>query len=115
MTAAWGKASTQLVDSIYKEHVIGIVALDRGTSHLAEQLAVKAFVPVIAVSSDKTLTSINIPWIFRLSADSKLEQALRCFSEALNKAGTNREKVRDVLASGSEVAGVRFASTGEPK
>ena len=113
--SAWGKASTQLVDSIYKEHVVGMIALDRSSSHLAEQLAVKAFVPVIAVSSDKTLTSINIPWIFRLPADAKLEQALRCFSEALNKAGTNREKVRDVLASGSEVAGVRFASTGEPK
>jgi ABC-type branched-subunit amino acid transport system substrate-binding protein len=113
--AAWGKASTQLVDSIYKDHVVGMIAMDRASSHLAEQLAVKAFVPVIAVSSDKTLTSINIPWIFRLPADSSLEQALRCFSDAMNKAGVNREKVRDVLASGSEVAGVRFASTGEPK
>jgi ABC-type branched-subunit amino acid transport system substrate-binding protein len=113
--AAWGKASTQLVDAIYKDHVLGMIALDRATSHLAEQLAVKAFVPVIAVSSDKTLTSINIPWIFRLPGDSTLEQALRCFDEAMNKAGANREKIRDVLASGSEVAGVRFATTGEPK
>jgi ABC-type branched-subunit amino acid transport system substrate-binding protein len=113
--SAWGKASTQLVDSIYKDHVLGIIALDRATGHLAEQLAVKAFVPVIAVSSDKTLTSINIPWIFRLPADSNLEQALRCFGDAMNKAGMNREKIRDVLASGSEVAGVHFATTGEPK
>jgi ABC-type branched-subunit amino acid transport system substrate-binding protein len=113
--SAWGKASTQLVDSIYKDHVLGMIALDRATGHLAEQLAVKAFVPVIAVSSDKTLTSINIPWIFRLPADSNLEQALRCFGDAMNKAGMNREKIRDVLASGSEVAGVHFATTGEPK
>jgi hypothetical protein len=33
----------------------------------------------------------------------------------MNEAGANREKIRDVLASGSEVAGVRFATTGEPK
>jgi len=113
--AAWGKASSQLVDAIYKDHVLGMIALDRASSHLAEQLAVKAFVPVIAVSSDKTLTSINIPWIFRLPAGSSLEQALRCFDGAMKKAGANREKIRDVLASGSEVAGVRFATTGEPK
>jgi branched-chain amino acid transport system substrate-binding protein len=92
-----------------------MIALDRASSHLAEQLAVKAFVPVIAVSSDKTLTSINIPWIFRLPGDSTLEQALKCFVEAMDKAGSNRQKIRDVLASGSEVAGVRFATTGEPK
>jgi branched-chain amino acid transport system substrate-binding protein len=112
---AWGKSSTQLVDSIYKDRVLGMIALDRASSHLAEQLAVKAFVPVIAVSSDKTLTSINIPWIFRLPGDSTLEQALKCFVEAMDKAGSNRQKIRDVLASGSEVAGVRFATTGEPK
>lgn len=111
----WGKASTQLVDSIYKDDVLGIIALDRNSSHLAEQLAVKSFVPVIALSSDKTLTSINIPWIFRLQQDASLEQAVRCFREAIEKAGANRGKIRDLLSSGSEIAGVRFRSTGEPK
>src|SRR6266567_4254230 len=47
--ASWGKSSTQLVDAIYKEHAIGIIALDRNSSHLAEQLAVKGFLPVIAL------------------------------------------------------------------
>ena len=111
----WGKASTQLVDAIYKEGVVGIIATDRASSHLAEQLAVKAFLPVIAMSSDKSLTSINIPWIFRLPTDATLVQSLNCFGEAIEKAGANPEKIRDVLASGSPVAGLRFESTGEQK
>jgi hypothetical protein len=82
---------------------------------LAEQLAVKAFLPVIAMSSDKSLTSINIPWIFRLPSDATLVQSLNCFGEAIGKAGANPEKIRDVLASGSPVAGLQFRSTGEQK
>lgn len=131
----WGKASTRLVDTIYKDHVLGLIALDRNSSHLAEQLAVKAFLPLIAVSSDKTLTSVNIPWIFRLPPDvpstdvpstttdrvprpsstARLEQAVRCFTDALTKAGPNPERIRDLLASGTLIAGIRFESTGEPK
>jgi branched-chain amino acid transport system substrate-binding protein len=111
----WGKASTQLVDAIYKEGVVGIIATDRSSGHLAEQLAVKAFLPVIAMSSDKSLTSINIPWIFRLPSDATLVQSLNCFGEAIGKVGANPEKIRDVLASGSPVAGLQFRSTGEQK
>jgi substrate-binding family protein len=111
----WGKASTQLVDAIYKDHVLGMISLDRASSHLAEQLAVKSFVPLIALSSDRTLTSINIPWIFRLPAEAQLEQALRCYNEAVSKAGPNPGKIRERLASGEMIAGVRFESTGEPK
>ncbi len=111
----WGKASTQLVDAIYKDKVLGMIALDRNASHFAEQLAVKSFVPVIALSGDKSLTEINIPWIFRLPETASLELALRCFGEAIAKTGPNREKIRNLLASGSPIAGVRFATTGEPK
>lgn len=112
---AWGKSSTQLVDAIYKDGVVGMIALDRNSSHLAEQLAVKAFVPLIAISGDRSLTALNIPWIFRLTPESAPELALRCFREAIAQGGPNREKIRNVLASGLPVAGVRFASTGEPK
>jgi hypothetical protein len=112
---AWGKSSTQLVDAIYKDGVIGMIALDRNSSHLAEQLALKAFVPVLALSSDKALTSINIPWIFRLPKDTNLDQAVRLFGGAIAQAGPNAEKVRAVLASGKEIAGVKFETTGEPK
>ncbi len=112
---AWGNASHQLVDAIYDQHVLGIIALDRNSAHLAEQVALKSFVPVIALSSDRTLTSINGPWIFRLPPEAGFEQALRCFSDAVQKGGSSPEKVRAALASGSPVGGLRFESTGELK
>ncbi|HVJ06770.1 MAG TPA: ABC transporter substrate-binding protein [Acidisarcina sp.] len=113
--AAWGKSSSKLVDAIYTQHVISILALDRDSSHLAEQLALKSFVPVVAIASDKSLTSTNIPWIFRLPAETPLPQALSCLTAAIRKGGSNPEKIRDVLASGKAVAGFQFESTGEPK
>jgi ABC-type branched-subunit amino acid transport system substrate-binding protein len=110
---SWGKASDDLVKAVYQEHVLALVALDRASSHLAEQIAVKSFVPVVAISSDRALTSTNIPWIFRLPEGTPLVQALRCLAAAIDRAGPNRGRVREVLASGSEVAGIRFESTGE--
>ena len=110
---SWGKASNELVKAVYEEHVLALIALDRPSSHLAEQIAVKSFVPVVAISSDRALTSTNIPWIFRLPEGTPLEQAVRCLSAAIDQAGTNRGKIRELLASGTTVAGVRFESTGE--
>ncbi len=110
---SWGKASDDLVKAVYQDHVLALVALDRPSSHLAEQIAVKAFVPVIALSSDRTLTSTNIPWIFRLPEGTSVEQALRTISAAIAQAGANRGRIREVLASGAAVAGASFTSTGE--
>jgi len=111
--AAWGKSANELVKAVYERHVLAIIALDRNSSHLAEQIGVKAFVPVIAISSDRMLTSTNIPWIFRLPEGTPLQQALDCVSAAIAQTGPNREKLRDLLSSGAELAGVRFATTGE--
>ncbi len=110
----WGKASNELVRAVYDQDVVAVIALDRASSHLAEQIGVKAFVPVIAISSDKVLTSINIPWIFRMPEGTSLQQALETLAAAAQKAGPNRSKLRDTLASGVEVGGVRFQQTGEP-
>jgi len=110
----WGKASNELVKAVYDQNVIAMISLDRNSSHLAEQIGVKAFVPVLAVSSDKTLTSINIPWIFRLPENTALPSVLETLAAAINRAGPNREKVRDVLASGATLANERFQTTGEP-
>jgi branched-chain amino acid transport system substrate-binding protein len=112
---SWGKASSELVKAVYDDQVLAVIALDRASGHLAEQIGVKAFVPVIAIASDRALTSTNIPWIFRLPEGSSLEQAVQVAADAIDRAGPNREKVRDVLASGQPVAGVRFQTTGEPK
>jgi branched-chain amino acid transport system substrate-binding protein len=105
----WGKASAELVKAIYDGSALALVALDRNSSHLAEQLGVKAFVPVVAVSGDRTLTSVNIPWLFRLPAETSAEDALNCVLEAANASGPNRGRLRDALA-----ASKRFDKTGEP-
>jgi hypothetical protein len=38
-----------------------------------------------------------------------------CLSAAIAQAGPNRSGIREVLASGRALAGVRFESTGEAK
>jgi len=110
---SWGKASDELVKAIYQDHALALIAIDRPSSHLAEQLAVKSSLPVVAISSDRALTTTNIPWIFRLPEGTPIEQALRSLAEAINRAGPNREKIRNLLASGNSVGGASFESTGE--
>jgi len=110
----WGAASTQLVHALMDQPALAIVALDRDAAHLAEQLALKAFVPVVALSSDKMLTSTNIPWIFRLEPETTPVAALGLLQVAEARSGANAERLRDVLASGELVAGVAFLPTGEP-
>jgi hypothetical protein len=111
----WGAASTQLVHALMDEHALAIVALDRDSSHLAEQLALKCFVPVVALSEDKSLTSANIPWIFRLAAGTAPADALRLLEQAAVRGGANSEQMRDVLASGSPISGIAFQPTGEAR
>ena len=111
----WGAASTQLVHALWDQHALAIIALDRNAAHLAEQLALKAFVPVIALSDDKMLTSTNVPWIFRLPSGTSPEVALHLIREAVAHTGANPERLRDVFASGAVYAGEAFAPTGEPK
>jgi branched-chain amino acid transport system substrate-binding protein len=111
----WGAASTGLVHALMDQHALAIVALDRNASHLAEQLALKSFVPVIALSGDRTLTSTNIPWIFRLPANTSPSAALALLQTAAARSGPNPEKLRDVLASGVDLEGVAFLQTGEPR
>jgi ABC-type branched-subunit amino acid transport system substrate-binding protein len=110
---SWGKASNDLVKAVYQDHVLTLIALDRPSSHLAEQIAVKSFIPVVAISSDRALTSTNIPWIFRLPADTPVQKAMSCLSAAITRAGPTRSAIRELLASGADLAGTRFASTGE--
>jgi ABC-type branched-subunit amino acid transport system substrate-binding protein len=112
---AWGKASTELVKALYDERAIGVIATDRKGAHLALQLANKVQLPVLAISDDSSLTSVNIPWVFRLPSSTPPVNALECLLAAAGKAAPNREDVRRVLASGAVLpGGLRFNSIGEP-
>lgn len=131
----WGAATSALVQALSTGDVLAIVALDRDSAHLAEQLSLKKFVPVLALAGDRALTSTNIPWIFRLPAHDSdgcpilirgsianradgngtpAARALRVLAAAGQISGPNPERLRDVLASGRSLAGVRFGPTGEP-
>ncbi len=110
---SWGVSTTQLVHALMDEHALAIVALDRNAAHLSEQLALKAFVPVVALSGDKSLTSANVPWIFRLPLESTPADALRLIRAASARGGVNPEQVRSILASGELVDGIAFLPTGE--
>jgi ABC-type branched-subunit amino acid transport system substrate-binding protein len=111
----WGAASTQLVHALMDEHPLAIVALDRDASHLSEQLALKCFVPVLALSNDKSLTAANVPWIFRLPAGTAPVAALRLLENAEARGGPSPQGVRDVLASGAPISGLAFLPSGEPR
>jgi len=113
-TQNWGAASTQLVHALMDQHAMAILALDRNSSHLAVELALKSFVPVVALSSDKALTSTNIPWIFRLPPETAPAAAVRLLQAAASRSGANSERLRAVLASGEKISGVAFLPTGEP-
>jgi ABC-type branched-subunit amino acid transport system substrate-binding protein len=110
---AWGKASTGLVNAVYQENVLGVIALNRNSAHLAEQIGSKAFVPVIAIASDRMLTTTNIPWIFRMPEGTPLIKALDVFVQAVNASAPDRGKIRGYLASGNTVAGVSFTAAGD--
>jgi hypothetical protein len=76
-------------------------------------LALKSFVPVVALSDDKSLTAINVPWIFRLPAGTSTAAALRLVTQAEEHAGANPERIRDMFASGESISGWSFLTTGE--
>jgi len=112
---SWGAASTALVHALVDQHALAILALDRPSAHLAEQLALKAFVPVLALADDRSLTSNNVPWIFRLPAATTPAAGLDLLISAERRSGADPENLRDLLASGSNLSGVSFLSTGEPR
>jgi len=64
----WGRASNEIVHLVYEDQAVAIVTSFEGASaHLAEQVANKAGIPIVTLSTDPTTTQINLPWIFRLS------------------------------------------------
>jgi len=73
----WGKASTALVDMISRQHVLALIGgIDRASTHLAAQVAVKIGVPVLTPTcTDPSVTSVPIPWVFRCALRSDATSA----------------------------------------
>ena len=88
--SAWGAATSALVEALSRGNVLAIVALDRDSAHLAEQLSLKKFVPVLALADDRALTSTNIPWIFRLPAQTERPRRCACWRRPSRRAAAIR-------------------------
>ena len=104
-----------MVHALIDEHALAVIALDRNSAHLAEQLAIKALIPVVAISDDRSLTSNNVPWIFCMPAETAPGAAVRLLATAVRQSGPNPERLRNLLASGTAFDGIAFSPTGEPK
>jgi ABC-type branched-subunit amino acid transport system substrate-binding protein len=110
----WGKSSAQLVQALTEEHAYAILALDRDSAHLSMQLALKCFVPVLALSSDTSLTSTNVPWIFRQGEGTTAQSAIHLLLTAYTQGAKTPDSLRLMLASGNAINGQSFLATGEP-
>ena len=64
----WGDAGKAALEMIYQDQVWALIGgPDSATTHLAEQIALKTRIPLLApVSCDPSLTHTRVPWIFRL-------------------------------------------------
>ncbi|MHC4241685.1 MAG: ABC transporter substrate-binding protein [Planctomycetota bacterium] len=62
----WGSGISKVVRMAYVDRVWAVIGgMDGPSTHLAEQIAVKARIAVISpVSTDKTVNLANVPWIF---------------------------------------------------
>ncbi len=93
----WAAGSKEVIRLVYRDKVWVIIGFRGGASHIALQIAAKAYVPVIApVSSAVSLTSTGVPWIFRLPPDDNMQAQL------LVKQGVAAKHLRRVgLVSGT--------------
>ena len=70
----WGSGVKQITQLVYRDRVWAIVGgVDGPTTHLAEQVVVKARLALVSpVSTDKTVNFTNVPWMFSLAPNDHL-------------------------------------------
>ncbi len=71
----WGAGSREVARLVYGDRVWALIGGPDGAStHVAEQLATKAWVPMVApLASDPSLTRAGVPWLFRLPPGDDLQ------------------------------------------
>jgi ABC-type branched-subunit amino acid transport system substrate-binding protein len=69
----WGSGVKQVTQLVYREHVWAIVGgVDGPTTHLAEQVVVKARLALVSpVSTDQSVNLTNVPWMFSLAPNDR--------------------------------------------
>ncbi len=71
----WKAGVAGIARMVYQDHVWAIIGgSDGATAHLAEQVAVKARVPLVSpTSSDRTANMANVPWMFSVLPGDHLQ------------------------------------------
>ena len=82
----WGTGISKVVRMAYVDKVWGIIGgIDGPSTHLAEQVAVKARLTVLSpASTDKTVNLANVPWIFSCVPGDHIQAPVLVNSIALN-------------------------------
>lgn len=67
----WGAGSKEMTRLVYEDKVWTVIgSIDGATTHIAEQIAVKARITLISpLSGDSSLTHTAVPWMFRMPPD----------------------------------------------
>jgi ABC-type branched-subunit amino acid transport system substrate-binding protein len=82
----WAAGSKEVIRLVYEDRVWAIITSGDGAGHIAQQIAAKAYVPVIApLSSASSLTHTGVPWIFRLPPDDRQQASLLVKEGMVNK------------------------------
>jgi branched-chain amino acid transport system substrate-binding protein len=87
----WGAGSKDVIRLVFSDGAIALIGGPDGAStHVAQQVATKAHIPLIApISSDPSLTHTRVPWIFRLAPDDG-RQARVLIDEVVAPLGLER-------------------------
>jgi ABC-type branched-subunit amino acid transport system substrate-binding protein len=99
----WGNGGIQVARMAYEDRVWAVIGgIDGPSTHLAEQVAAKARLPLISpVATDKTVNLANVPWMFSaVPGDHALAPLLASALAAEAEAGT-----RSLHSLGREGAG----------
>ncbi len=66
---AWSDNSAGLTELIFDEEVLAVIgSTERRGTHLAETMAAKLHVPIVALcGTDPTITQIPLPWVFNVA------------------------------------------------
>jgi branched-chain amino acid transport system substrate-binding protein len=104
----WAAGSKEMIRLVYSDRVWSVIAFREGAGHIAQQIAAKSFVPVIApVSTALSLTRARVPWIFRLPPDDRVQAQLLVrdgiIKKKLNRIGLISGTDHDSRAAVKEV------------
>lgn len=101
----WAAGSREMVRLVYRDRVKAVIAFRGGADHIAQQVAAKVHVPVIApVSSAVSLKSARVPWLLRLPPDDRAT-AKRLIREAIENKKFSRVGVVSGVDHDARMAG----------